>query len=93
MVLIRAQTAITFRQTAVTAYFRSTQLLLFAFARQRIGGEKLLWCVNGHVFQSYYTLEMYKFYEFAMPLTAKAKNLLLIIQNLIYLKIDILAET
>ena len=42
MVLIRAQTAITFRQTAVTAYFRSTQLLLFAFARQRIGGEKLL---------------------------------------------------
>ena len=41
MVLIRAQTAITFWQTAVTAYFRSTQLLLFAFARQRIGGEKL----------------------------------------------------
>ena len=36
MVLIRAQTAITFRQTAVTAYFRSTQLLLFAFARQRM---------------------------------------------------------
>ena len=48
MVLIRAQTAITFRQTAVTAYFRSTQLLLFAFAWQRIGGEKLLWCVNRH---------------------------------------------
>ena len=42
MVLIRAQTAITFWQTAVTACFRSTQLLLFAFARQRIGGEKLL---------------------------------------------------
>ena len=39
MVLIRAQTAITFRQTAVTVYFRSTQLLLFAFARQRIGGD------------------------------------------------------
>ena len=36
MVLIRAQTAITFRQTAVTVYFRSTQLLLFAFARQRL---------------------------------------------------------
>ena len=48
MVLIRAQTAITFRQTAVTAYFRSTQLLLFAFSRQRIGGEKLLRCVNRH---------------------------------------------
>ena len=45
MVLIRAQTAITFRQTAVTAYFRSKQLLLFAFAWQRIGGKK---CVNGH---------------------------------------------
>ena len=42
MILIRAQTAITFRQTAVTAYFRSMQLLLFAFARQRIGGETLL---------------------------------------------------
>ena len=38
MVLIRAQTAITFWQTA---YFRSTQLLLFAFARQRIGSEKI----------------------------------------------------
>ena len=42
MVLIRAQTATTFRQTAVTAYFRSMQLLLFAFAWQRIGGENLL---------------------------------------------------
>ena len=30
MVLIRAQTAITIRQTAVTVYFRSTQLLPFA---------------------------------------------------------------
>ena len=46
--LIRAQTAITFRQAARTAYFRSTQLLLFAFARQRIGGEKWIWCVNEH---------------------------------------------
>ena len=34
-----AQTAITIRQTAVTVYFRSTQLLLFAFARQRIGAD------------------------------------------------------
>ena len=34
MVLIRAQTAITIRQTAVTVYFRSTQLLPFAFAKQ-----------------------------------------------------------
>ena len=42
MVLIRAQTAITFRQTAVTACFRSMQLLLFTFARQHIGGDKLL---------------------------------------------------
>ena len=33
MVLIRAQTAITFRQTAVTAYFRST---LFALALHRL---------------------------------------------------------
>ena len=39
VVLIRAQTGITFRQTAVTVYFHSTQLLLFAFARQRIGGD------------------------------------------------------
>ena len=39
MVLIRAQTAITIRQTAVTVYFRSTQLLQFAFARQRIGAD------------------------------------------------------
>ena len=39
MVLIRAQTAITIRQTAVTVYFRSMQLLPFAFARQRIGGD------------------------------------------------------
>ena len=45
------------------------------------------------VIQSYYTLEMYKLYEFAMPLTAKAKNPLLIIQNVILLKIDILAKT
>ena len=36
MVLIRAQTAITFRQTAVTAYSSSTQLLLFAFAWQQL---------------------------------------------------------
>ena len=40
-----------------------------------------------------YILEMYKLYEFTMPLTAKAKNLLLIIQNVILLKIDILAKT
>ena len=38
MVLI-AQTAITIRQTAVTVYFSSTQLLPFAFARQRIGAD------------------------------------------------------
>ena len=39
MVLIRAQTAITIRQTAVTVYFRSTKLLPFALARQRIGAD------------------------------------------------------
>ena len=39
MVLIRAQIAITIRKTAVTVYFRSTQLLPFAFARQRIGAD------------------------------------------------------
>ena len=32
-----AQTAITIRQTAVTVYFRRSQLLPFAFTRQRIG--------------------------------------------------------
>ena len=36
MVLIRAQTAITIRQTAVTVYFRSTAV---CFARQRIGAD------------------------------------------------------
>ena len=45
------------------------------------------------VIQWYYTPEMYKLYEFAMPLTAKAKNLLLLVQNLIFLKIAILAKT
>ena len=45
------------------------------------------------VIESCHTLEMYKLYEFTMPLTAKAKNLLLIIQNVILLKIDILAKT
>ena len=39
MVLIRAQTAITIWQTTVTVYFRSTQLLPFAFARQCIGAD------------------------------------------------------
>ena len=39
MVLIRPQTAITIRQTAVRLYFHSTQLLPFDFARQRIGGD------------------------------------------------------
>ena len=38
-------------------------------------------------------LEMYKLYEFAMPSTAKAKNLILIIENVLFLKIDILAKT
>ena len=49
--------------------------------------------VQKDVIQSYYTLEMYKLYEFTMPLTAKAINLLLLIQNVILLKIDILAKT
>ena len=39
MVLIKAQTAITIRQTAVAVYFRSTQLLPFACARQGIGAD------------------------------------------------------
>ena len=42
MVFIRAQTAITIRQTTVTEYFRSTQLLPFAFARQHIGAHNLM---------------------------------------------------
>ena len=45
------------------------------------------------VIQSYYTLELYKLYQFAMPSTAKTKNVLLIIQNFIFLKINILAKT
>ena len=48
MLLIRPQTEITIRQTAVPVYFRSTQLLPFAFARQRSSSKSLLYITFRH---------------------------------------------
>ena len=42
---------------------------------------------------SYFTPEMYKLYQSAMPSTDEAKNIFFIIQKLIFLKINILAKT
>ena len=52
--------------------------------------------MNGHcnkIRWSYFTPEVYKLYQCDMPSTAEANNLLLIIQNLIFLEINILAKT
>ena len=42
---------------------------------------------------SYFPLNVYKLYQSAMPSTAQVKNIFLIIQNLIFLKINISVET
>ena len=42
---------------------------------------------------SFFTPEVYKLYQCAMPFTAESKNLILIIQNLQFLEINILAKT
>ena len=44
------------------------------------------------VIRSYLRPEAYKLYQFALPSIAKAKNLFVIIQNLIFLAINILAK-
>ena len=41
---------------------------------------------------SYFRPEVYKLYQFGLPSIPKAKNLVLIIQNLIYLEINMLAK-
>ena len=42
---------------------------------------------------SFFTPEVYKLYQCAMPFTAESKNLILLIQNLQFLGINILAKT
>ena len=44
------------------------------------------------VIRSYFRPEVYKLYQFGLPSIPKAKNLVLILQNLIYLEINILAK-
>ena len=46
-----------------------------------------------YIIQSFFTPEVYKLYQCAMPFTAESKNLILIIQNLQFLEINILAKT
>ena len=46
-----------------------------------------------YIIWSYFTPEVYKLYQCAMPFTAKLKNLFLIIQNRLFLEIKILAKT
>ena len=46
-----------------------------------------------YIIRSFFTPEVYKLYQCAMPFTAESKNLILIIQNLQLLKINILAKT
>ena len=46
-----------------------------------------------YIIRSYFTPEVYKLYQCAMTFTAESKNLFLIIQNLLFLEINILAKT
>ena len=46
-----------------------------------------------YIIRSFFTPEVYKLYQCAMPFTAESKNLILIIQNLQFLEINILAKT
>ena len=46
-----------------------------------------------YIIQSFFIPEVYKLYQCAMPFTVKSKNLFLIIQNLQFLEINILAKT
>ena len=46
-----------------------------------------------YIIRSYFTPEVYKLYQCAMPFTAESKNLFLIIQNLQFFEINILAMT
>ena len=49
-------------------------------------------CNKLHYSVIFHTL-IYKLYQCAMPFTAESKNLILIIQNLQFLEINILAKT
>ena len=46
-----------------------------------------------YIIWSFFTPEVYKLYQCAMPFTAESKNLILIIQNFLFLEINILAKT
>ena len=46
-----------------------------------------------YIIWSFFTPEVYKLYQCAMPFTAESKNPILIIQNLQFLEINILAKT
>ena len=52
----------------------------------------MIWHYSG-IIRSFFTPEVYKLYQCAMPFTAESKNLILIIQNLQFVEINILAET
>ena len=44
------------------------------------------------VIRSYFRPEVYKLYQFPLPSIAKSKNLFIIIRNLLFLEINILAN-
>ena len=46
-----------------------------------------------YIIRSFFTPEVYKLYQCAMPSIAESKNLILIILNLQFLEINILAKT
>ena len=46
-----------------------------------------------YIIRLYFTPEVYKLYQCAMPFTAESKILFLIIQILLFLEINILAKT
>ena len=46
-----------------------------------------------YIIRSFFTPKVYKLYQCAMPFTAESKNLILIIQNLQFLEMNILAKT
>ena len=44
---------------------------------------------NKHVIRLYFTAEIYKLYQFALPFITKAEHLFLILRKLIFLKINV----
>ena len=47
-------------------------------------------CNKLHYIWSFFTPEVYKLYQYAMPFTVESKNLILIIQNLQFLETKLL---